>query len=73
MRQLGGDEEIKEEKGNKILNSNKLLTRFPVLLAQIKAETNSYEVRKRIREIVHLIYQHNKIMQKLYNNLIKSL
>ena len=33
----GDEEEVKEEKWLKILTSNKLLTRFPILLAEIKA------------------------------------
>ena len=42
MPPLEGDEEIiKEGKGIKILAPNKLLTRFPVLLAQIKAGNSS--------------------------------
>ena len=38
------EEEVKEEKGLKILTSNKLLTRLPILLAKIKAGNNSYKV-----------------------------
>ena len=34
----GNEEEVKEGKGIKILAPNKLLTRLPVLLAQINAE-----------------------------------
>ena len=32
---------------NQNLTPNKLLTRFPVLLAQIKAKNNSYKLEKR--------------------------
>ena len=50
--------EIKKTKSGKIkttknrgtnqnLTPNKLLTRFPVLLAQIKAKNNSYKLEKR--------------------------
>ena len=39
MPPLEGDEEVKEEKGNK--QTNKLLTRLPILLAEIKARKNS--------------------------------
>ena len=46
-----GEEEVKEGKGIKILTSNKLLTRLPLLLAQIKAGNNSYKVKKQIRQI----------------------
>ena len=69
----GGEEEVKEEKGLKILTPNKLLTRLPILLAQIKAGNNSYKLKNEIRQILYLLYQHNKITKKVYNNLIKSL
>ena len=52
---------------------NKLLTRLPVLLAQIKAGNNSYKIKKEIRQILYLSYRHIKITKKVYNNLIKSL
>ena len=42
MPPLGGDEkEVKEKKGSKVLTSNKLFSRLPILLAQIKAGNNS--------------------------------
>ena len=37
----GNEEKVKEGKGLKILTANKLLTKFPILLAQIKC----YKVR----------------------------
>ena len=36
----GNKEEVKEVKGLKALTPNKLLTRLPILLAQIKSENN---------------------------------
>ena len=63
----------REGKGIKILTPKKLLTRFPILLAQIKAGNNSYKLKNEIRQILYLLYQHNKITKKVYNNLIKSL
>ena len=68
-----GDEEVKEGKELKILIPKKLLTRLPILLAQIKAENNLYKFKNEIRQILYLLYQHNKITKKVYNNLIKSL
>ena len=73
MSPLEGDEEVKEEKGLKILSPNKLLTRLPILLAQTKAENISYKLKNEIIQILYLLYQHNKINKKVYNNLIKSL
>ena len=60
----GDEEEVKEEKGLKILTPNKLLTKLPILLAQIKAENNSYKLKNEIRQILYLLYQHNKITKK---------
>ena len=46
MPPLEGAEEIKEGKGLKILSPNKLLTRLPILLVQIKAWNNSHKLKK---------------------------
>ena len=43
-----GEEEVKEGEGVKVLTPNKLLTRSPVLLAQMKAESNSYKLKSEI-------------------------
>ena len=45
------DKEVKEGKRLKILTSNKLLTRLPILLPQIKAGNTSYKLKNKIREI----------------------
>ena len=65
---------MKNGKGLKILTLNKLSTRLPVLLAQIKAGNNSFKLKSEIKQVVlYLLYQPNKITRKIYNNLIKSL
>ena len=61
MPPLAGDEEVK------------LITRLPTLLAHIKAGNNSYKFKNEIRQILHLLYQHNKTTKKVYKNLIKSI
>ena len=63
----------KKGKAIKILASNNLLTKLPVLLEQIKAGINSDKLKREVRRIVHLLYQHKKITQALNNNLIKLL
>ena len=45
------EEEVREGKGIKILTPNKLLPRLPILLAQIKAGNNSYQLKNKIRQI----------------------
>ena len=66
MPPLEGDEEkVKKGKALKILTPNKLLTRLPILLAQIKAENNSYELKNEIRQILYLLYQRNNHQKNL--------
>ena len=65
------EEEIKEEKKLKILTPKQLLTRPPTLLAQAKAGNNSYKSKNEIRQILYLLYQHYKITEKVYINLMK--
>ena len=67
------DEEVKEGKWLKIITPNKLLTRLPILLAQIKAGNSSYKVKNKIRQIICPLYQDKKITKNRYNILIKSL
>ena len=52
-----------------MLTPNKLLTRLPILLAQVKAGSNSYKLKSEIRQIMYLLDQHNKIIKNVYNNL----
>ena len=73
MPLLESNEKVRERKVVKILTPNKLLTRLPILLAQIKAGNNSYKLKNEIKQILYLLYQHNKITRKVYNNLIKPL
>ena len=61
---------VKEGKGLKIVTSNKLLSKVIMLLSQIKPGNNSNQ-KHVIREIVYLFYQHNKIPNTFYKNLIK--
>ena len=70
MSPLEGDEEAffymqpmkpLERKEFKTLTPNQLLTRLPVLLAQIKTQNNSYKLKNKFKQILYLLYQHNKI------------
>ena len=62
-----------EGKELKIVTPNKLLTRLPTSLVQLKAGNNSNKLKNEIRQILHLLFQHNEIIRKVYNNLIKPL
>ena len=73
MPPLKGDEEVKEEKGLKILTPNKLLSRIPVLLEQIKPENNPNKLKNEIRQILYLLYRHSKITKKVNEAIIINL
>ena len=47
-----------------MLTPNKLATRLPLVLQQIKAGNNSCKSKNEIRQIVYLLYQHNKITKR---------
>ena len=85
---LEGDEEVKLEPeriklnlrkrkrtriGIKIVTPNKLLTRPPILLVQLKTGNNLYKLKNEIRKIQYHLYHHNKIIKNVDNYLIKSL
>ena len=55
MSPLEVDEEEKERKGLKILTTYKLLSRFPILLAQIKAGNNQNKLKNEVRKILYLL------------------
>ena len=64
MSRLEGDEEVKEEKGLKILSPKKLLTRLPILLAQITAGNISYKLKNEIIQILYLCISIIKLLKK---------
>ena len=68
----GDEEEVKKGKGLKILTPNNLLTSFPTLLAQIKTGNNSNKLKNEVRQILYLLYQHNKTTKNVYNNVITN-
>ena len=49
-------------KHQKVSDSYETDCTLPMLLSQLKNE---------IRQILHLLYQHNKVTKKVYNDLIK--
>ena len=59
--------------GVKILTPKQMLQRFPIALAQVKANNNSENLLNEIRQIIYSLYQSKEITKKVYNNLIKSL
>ena len=49
-----------------------MLTRLPILLAQLKAGNNSREFKNEIRQILYSLYRPKKISKTVYKNLIAT-
>ena len=67
------DYENKELPGSglKILTKKQMLSRLPILLAQIQAGNNSTKLKNEIRQILYSLYRLKVLTKTVYNNLIK--
>ena len=57
--------------GLKILTKKQMLSRLPILLAQIQAGNNSTKLKNEIRQILYLLYRSKLLTKTVYDNLIK--
>ena len=63
----------KEGKGLKILSKQQMLSRLPILLAQIQAGNNSKSLKNEIRQLIYALYRSKALTKTVYNNLIKAI
>ena len=56
--------------GSKILTPNQMLSRLPILLAQLKVGNNSEKLKNEIRQILYSLYRSKKLTKQLYKSLI---
>ena len=54
---LDFNKQNQEEQGLKILTSEKMVTRLPISLAQLKAINNSEKLKNEIRQLLCLLYR----------------
>ena len=54
----------------KILTPNQMLSRLPIVLAQLKAGNNSEKLKNEIRQIFYSLYRSKKITKQIYKSLI---
>ena len=62
---------VKQGRGLKILTPKQMLQKSPIAFAQVKADNNSENLLKEIRQIAYSLYQSKEITKKVYNNIIK--
>ena len=60
----------KEEHGLKILTPDRMLSRLPITLAQLKAGNNSEKLKIEIRQLLYSLYRSKKLTKQLYKSLI---
>ena len=63
----------KEGKKLKILSKQQMLSRLPILLAQIQAESNSKKLKSETRQILYSLYRSKASTKTVHNNLIKAI
>ena len=56
--------------GLKILMPHQMLSRLPIMLAQLKAGNNSEKLTNEIRQLLYSLYHSKNITKEVYNNLI---
>ena len=64
------NEQNQQGVGLKVLTSNQMLSKLPISLAQLKAESNSEKLKNEIRQLWYSLYRSIKLTEQLYKSLI---
>ena len=56
--------------GLNILTPKQMLSRLPIILAQLKAGNNSEKLKNEIRQLLYSLYRSKKLTKQLYKNLV---
>ena len=67
------DEGQQQEQKLKILTPQQMITRLPILLAQLKEGNNSQKLKNEIRQIVYSLYRSKNLSKTIYNHLINNI
>ena len=68
---LNFNNDDQQRKGLKILTPNQMLSRLPIVLAQLKAGNNSEKFKNEIRQLLYSLYRSKNITKQMYQNLIE--
>ena len=60
-------------KGLKKMTPKQMITRLPILLAQLKAGNNSQKLKNKIRQIAYSLYRPKNLTKTVFNHLINSI
>ena len=76
MPPLETEEEAAENQigqGLKILTPQQMITRLPIILAQLKAGNNSQKLKNEIRQLSYSLYKSKKLSKTIYNSLMNTI
>ena len=75
MPPLESEEAAQRQQGQglKILTPQQMITRLPILLAQLKAENNSQKRKNEIRPLLYHLCRSKNLCKTIYNSLISTI
>ena len=50
-----------------------MITRLPILIAQLKAGNNSEKLKNEIRQLLYSLYRSKNLSKTIYNNLMNTI
>ena len=65
--------ERQKGQGLKIMIPKQMITRLPILLAQLNAGNNSQKLKNGIRQIVYSLYRSKNLSKTIYNSLMNTI
>ena len=65
--------ERQQGQGSKILTPHQMITRLPILLAQLKAANNSQKLENEIRQFLYHLYRSKILSKTIYNHFISTI
>ena len=65
--------ERQQGQGLKILTPEQMITRLPILLAQLKAGNDSQKLKNEIRQLLYHLYRSKNLSKTIYNNLMNTI
>ena len=57
----------------KIMTPKQMITKLPILLAQVKAGNNSQKLKNEIRQIVYSLHRSKNLTKTVYNHLVNTI
>ena len=67
---LNGQVQKQRGLGLKILTPDQMLSRLPIILAQLNAGNNSEKLKNEIRQLLYSLYRSKKLTKQIYKSLI---